>query len=108
MVEAREGDTVLNLSMNRAVFRAIGIAALSGNQRAQERWAVIVQAAEQEQKRAQAAIYNVIERDARERAAKRRERLGTADEHDPYGEEIIVDTRTGSVVIRDIGVEDET
>jgi hypothetical protein len=102
-VEVRDGDTVLNLSMNQAVFRALGIAALSGNQRAQERWAAMVQTAEYEQKRAQLAIFNVIERDEQERAAKRRERLGTEDGHDPYAEEIIVDTRSGSVVIRDVG-----
>jgi len=104
-VEIREGDTVHTLSMNQAVFRALGMAALSGNQRAQERWAAMVQAAEHEQKRAQAAIFNVIEREAQERAAKRRERLGTEDEYDPYAEDIIVDQRSGSVVIRDVGVE---
>ena len=103
MVEVREGDSVLTLSMNQAVFRALGIAALSGNQRAQERWAAMVQTAEYEQKRAQVAIYNVIEREGQEWAAKRRERLGTEDEHDPYAEEIIVDPRSGSVVIRDVG-----
>ena len=107
MVEVHDGDTVLNLSMNQAVFRALGIAALSGNQRAQERWAAMVQAAEYEQKRAQVALYNVIERDEKERAAKRRERLGTEDEHDPYAEDILVDQRSGSVVIRDVGEEEE-
>ena len=107
-VEVREGDTVLSLSMNQAVFRALGMAALSGNQRALERWAAMVQTAEHEQKRAQLAIFNVIEREERERAAKRRERLGTEGDHDPYAEDIIVDTRSGSVVIRDVGVEDET
>ena len=106
-VEVREGDTVLNLSMNQAVFRALGMAALSGNQRAQERRAAMVQAAEYEQKRAQLAIFNVIERDEQERAAKRRERLGTEDAHDPYAEDIIVDQRSGSVVIRDVGDGDE-
>jgi len=35
-VEVSEGDTVLTLSMNQAVFRALGMAALSGNQRAQD------------------------------------------------------------------------
>ena len=102
-VEMRDGDTVLNLTMNQAVFRALGMAALNGNQRAQERWAAMVQAAEYEQKRAQLAIFNVIERDEQERAAKRRERLGTEDGHDPYAEDIIVDQRSGSVVIRDVG-----
>ncbi|MEP7007778.1 MAG: DUF5681 domain-containing protein [Sphingomonas bacterium] len=33
-VEVHEGDTVHYLSMNQAVFRALGMAALSGNQRA--------------------------------------------------------------------------
>ena len=103
MVEVREGDTVLSLPMNQAVFRAIGMAALGGNQRAQERWAAMVQAAEYEQKRAQLAIFNVIEREEKERAAKRRERLGTEDEYDPYAEDIIIDQRSGSVVIRDVG-----
>jgi hypothetical protein len=102
-VEVREGDTIHNLSMNQAVFRALGMAALSGNQRAQERWAAMVQTAEYEQKRAQLAIFNVIERDKQERAAKRRARLGTEDEHDPYAEEILIDQRSGSVVIRDVG-----
>ena len=107
-VEMREGDTVHSLSMNQAVFRALGTAALKGNQRAQERWAAMVQAAEYEQKRAQLAIFNVIERDEQERAAKRRERLGTEDRHDPYAEDIIIDQRSGSVVIRDVGERDET
>jgi len=103
-VEVQDGDTVRNLPMNQAVFRAIGLAALGGNQRAQERWAAMVQAAEYEQKRAQLAIYNVIERDARERAAKRREWDEEDDGvHDPYAEDIIVDMRSGSVVIRDVG-----
>jgi len=108
-VEVREGDATLNLTMNQAVFRALGVAALSGNQRARERWAAMVQAAEHEQKRAQLAIFNVIEREEKERAAKRREWDETEDDvYDPYAEDIIVDTRSGSVVIRDIGVEDET
>ena len=106
-VEVHEGDTVHCLSMNQAVFRALGMAALTGNQRAQERWAAMVQAAEHEQKRAQLAIFNVIERDEQERAAKRRERLGTEDAHDPYAEDIIIDQRSGSVVIRDVGDGDE-
>ncbi|MFA6114436.1 MAG: DUF5681 domain-containing protein [Sphingomonas sp.] len=101
-VEIREGDSVTSLPMNRAVFRAMGIAALSGNPSAQRRWAAMVQEAEAIQKRAQLAIYNVIEREAKERAAKRREWDETAGEHDPYAEDILVDPRSGSVVIRDI------
>ncbi|MEO9132116.1 MAG: DUF5681 domain-containing protein [Sphingomonas sp.] len=112
-VEVCDGDTVLNLPMNQAVFRAIGMAALAGNQRAQERWAAMVQTAEAEQKRAQLAIFNVIEREDRERADKRRawgeeEDEDEDGEHDPYAEDIIVDTRSGSVVIRDVGDGEET
>jgi hypothetical protein len=82
------------------------VAALSGNQRAQERWAAMVQAAEHEQKRAQLAIFNVIEREEKERAAKRREWDETEDdEYDPYAEDILIDQRSGSVVIRDVGDE---
>ena len=107
-VEVREGDTVHTLSMNQAVFRTLGLAALGGNQRAQERWAAMVQAAEHEQKRAQLAIFNVIERDEQERAAKRREWDEAAyDAYDPYAEDIIVDRWSGSVVIRNVGEEEE-
>ena len=67
----------------------------------------MVQAAEYAQKRAQLAIFNVIEREDKERAAKRREWDETEDdEHDPYAEDIIIDQRSGSVVIRDVGEED--
>ena len=107
-VEVPEGDSILTLSMNQAVFRALGKAALSGNQRALERWAAMVQAAEHEQKEAQLAIFNVIERDEQERAAKRREWDEAAyDAYDPYAEDIIVDRWSGSVVIRDAGERDE-
>jgi len=64
----------------------------------------MVQAAAHKQQRAQLTIFNVIEREGKERAAKRR--LGMDDEHDPYAEDIIIDQRSGSVVIRDVGEED--
>ena len=105
-VEIHDGDTVTALPMNRAVFRAMGIAALNGNPTAQRRWAAMVQETEAVQKRAQLAIYNVIEREARERAAKRREWEETGEEHDPYAEDILIDSRSGSVLIRDMGNED--
>lgn len=102
LVEVRDGDGVIRMSMNQAVLRAIGAAALKGNPSAQRRWAALVQDAEAQQKRAQLAIYNVAERADKEWAAKRRERDGTGD-YDPYGEDILIDSRSGSVVIRDLG-----
>ena len=106
LVEVRDGDTVIQMPMNQAVLRAMGDAALKGNPTAQRRWAAMVQETEAVQKRAQLAIYNVIEREARERAAKRREWEETGEEHDPYAEDILIDSRSGSVLIRDMGNED--
>ena len=106
MVEVRDGDAVMRMPMTQAVLRAIGAAALNGNVSAQRRWAALVQEAEAQQKRAQLAIYNVVERTDKEWAAKRRERDGAGD-YDPYGEEILIDSRSGSVVIRDVGDGDE-
>lgn len=106
MVEVRDGDSVTRMPMNRAVLRAIGAAALNGNASAQRRWAALVQEAEAQQKRAQLAIFNVAERADKEWAAKRRERDGDKG-YDPYAEEIVIDPRSGSVVIRDVGDGDE-
>jgi hypothetical protein len=102
MVDVRDGDAVTRMPMNQAVLRALGAAALNGNQSALRRWAALVQEAEAQQKRAQLALYNLIERTDKEWAAKRRERDGAGD-YDPYGEDILVDSRSGSVVIRDVG-----
>jgi len=47
---------------------------------------------------------NLIEREDKERTAKRREWDEEAfDQHDPYAEDILVDTGSASVVIRDLG-----
>ncbi len=59
------------MTMNQAVLRAIGAAALNGNSSAQRRWAALVQEAEAQQKRAQLAIFNVAERVDKEWEVKR-------------------------------------
>lgn len=105
MVTVRQGDSEIEMPMNRAVFRAIGLSALKGVQGAQRRWAEMVQAAEAEQKRAQVAIYNVAEREEREWEAYEREESEADEGYDPYAEEIIVDGRSGTVVIREGGDE---
>jgi hypothetical protein len=75
------------------------MAALKGSQAAQTRWAEMVLAAETAAKRRQLALFNVHERDQKERAARRRESYGD-EGYDPYAEEIIVDPRSGQVVVR--------
>lgn len=107
-VTVRDGDSEIEMPMNRAVFRAIGLSALKGVQGAQRRWAEMVQAAEAAQKRAQVAIYNVVERDDKRWEATQRERLWRSGEevdesYDPYAEDIIDDMCSREVVIRGDG-----
>jgi hypothetical protein len=52
LVTVYEGGNEIEMPMNQAVFRAIGLAALKGSLSAQRRWAEMVQAAEVAQKRA--------------------------------------------------------
>jgi len=104
MITVRQGGSEIEMPMNRAVFRAIGLSALQGVQSAQRRWAEMVQVAEAQQKRAQMAIYNELERDEKRWEARERKRLaalGEADEsYDPYAEDIIDDQCLNGVVIR--------
>ncbi len=94
------------MTMNQAVLRAIGAAALNGNLERATPLGRVVQEAEAQQKRAQLAIFNVAERADKEWEVKRWERDGEGD-YDPYAEEILIDSRSGSVVIRDVGDGDE-
>ncbi|MEP7006198.1 MAG: DUF5681 domain-containing protein [Sphingomonas bacterium] len=99
-----EGDEEVTLSTHRAVFRAMAAAAVSGNQTAQHRWTQLVQAAEAQQKRSQIALYNALEREERESdwdAAQRDENWEAVGPS--YGDDIIVDSRSGIVVVRDVG-----
>jgi hypothetical protein len=102
MVTVRQGDSEIEMPMNQAVFRAVGMAALKGSEPAQRRWADMVLAAETAAKRAQIALYNANERAQRERQAKHRDYHGD-EGYDPYAEEIIVDSRSGQVVVRGDG-----
>ena len=107
MVTVCQGGSEIEMPMNRAVFRAIGMAALSGSQAAQRRWAEMVREAEAEQKLVQVALYNRAERDDREWEARERKRQweqGEEDEsYDPYAEDIIIDEYSRKVLIRGDG-----
>ncbi|GAA0321347.1 hypothetical protein GCM10009087_34500 [Sphingomonas oligophenolica] len=100
-VTVREGDEEITLSAHRAVFRSMAAAAMSGNQTAQHRWTKLVQAAEAQQKREQIALYNVLERDGLEHDWD--ERNGGMTVCASYDDDIIVDSRSGTVVVRDVG-----
>jgi hypothetical protein len=99
-VTVREGDEEVSVSVHRAVFRAMAEAAMKGNQTAQHRWTQLVQAAEARQKRDQIALYNVLEREGRDREWSDRE--GGMRVRVSYGDEVIVDSQSGTVVVRDM------
>ncbi len=86
-----EGAEAIELPANQAVLRALTEAALKGNQAALRRWTQIVQDAEHAQMRDQLAVYNLMERKPHGR-------------EDPasYDDDILVDSRSGRVVIRDV------
>lgn len=100
-VTVRDGDEEITLSAHRAVFRSMAAAAMSGNQTAQHRWTKLVQAAEAQQKREQIALYNVLERE--ERAHDWDDSNGGMTVCASYDDDIIVDSRSGTVVVRDVG-----
>ena len=107
-VTVREGEEEITLSTHRAVFRAMAAAAMSGNQTAQHRWTALVQAAEAEQKRAQIALYNVLEREGLENDWEDAEDAEDWAAAGPsYEDDIVVDSRTGIVVVRDVGAKGE-
>ncbi len=100
-VTVRDGDEEITLSAHRAVFRSMAAAAMSGNQTAQHRWTKLVQAAEAQQKREQIALYNALERDGREHDWD--DEKGEMTVCASYDDDIIVDSRSGTVVVRDVG-----
>jgi hypothetical protein len=91
LVTVTEGDSTIELPANQAVLRSLTKAALDGNQAALRRWTAIVEEAEDAQMRDQLAIYNLMER-----APYGREREAS------YSDEILVDSRSGRAIIRDI------
>ena len=96
LVTVGEGDDAIEIEANRAVFRALMQAALNGSQIAQRRWTEIVQRAEDQQREDQLAIYNVMERPP----------FGY-EEEGSYEDDILVDRRFNSVVIRAVGVVED-
>ncbi len=99
-VTVEEDGKTFELSTHEAVLRAMATAAREGNQIAQHRWTQLVKTAEAEQKRAQIALYNVLERDHLEREWSDRE--GKMVVRPSYADDIVADPRTGAVVVREV------
>jgi hypothetical protein len=98
MVRVEDADGEIEMPANQAIFRALTAAALQGNQLAQRRWTAIVRSAEQEQKDAQIALFNTLERGGvNERYCAERRGfvpLWTSDD------DILIDGVSGVAVVR--------
>ncbi len=102
VVTVRLGDEEQELAMNRAVFRALGEAAIAGNRVAQRQWVRIVREAEAEQRRDQIAVHNAVVWPVGD-SWDRTGRASTAD----YTDEIIVDRRSKVTVVKAVVGERE-
>jgi hypothetical protein len=99
-VMVEEDGAEIELSTHEAVLRAMATAARQGNQTAQYRWIQLVKAAEAEQKRAQIALYNVLERENLKREWSDSE--GRMVVSSSYRDDIVVDSHSGTVVVREV------
>ena len=103
-VTVREGDEEITLSTHRAVFRSMAAAAMSGNQTAQHRWTQLVQAAEAQQKSAQIALYNALEREDLEHDWEDAEDAEDWAAAGPsYADDFVVVSTPGLVVVGVVG-----
>ncbi|MDH7972179.1 DUF5681 domain-containing protein [Sphingomonas sp. AR_OL41] len=102
MVTMRIGEEEQELAMNRAVFRALGAAAIAGNRVAQRQWVRMVREAEAEQRRDQIAVHNAVVWPIAG-ATYPNGRGNGAD----YADEIIVDWRSKVAVVRAVEGERE-
>ncbi len=88
-VTMNDGDAVIELPAHRAIFRSLTEAAMKGNQAALRCWTDLVRQAENDQMRDQLALDNLMERAPYGREGKA-----------SYDDDILVDLRSGRVVIR--------
>lgn len=102
LVTVRRGEEEQEVAMNRAIFRALGEAAIAGSRVAQRQWVRIVREAEAEQRRDQIAVHNAVVwpiGDALDHTA----RTKTVN----YADEIIVDRRSKVTVVKAVPGERE-
>ena len=102
-IKVRDGEKIVEIPTNRAVFRAMGVAALKGNRTAQRDWTAIVQKIELEQKEQEFEWFKFLveyKRDAEEEIA-RCNRLGIEPpEMIPHPDDIFIEPRKGLAEVR--------
>jgi hypothetical protein len=96
-ITVRDGDEEIQMTANRAVFRAMMERALKGSRIAQRKWIEMVEQAEAEQKCDQQALYNTLELPTRPFVD--RPGWGKAPEM-KWSDELIYDPNIGRTVIR--------
>ncbi|MES2055394.1 MAG: DUF5681 domain-containing protein [Pseudomonadota bacterium] len=101
-VSACDGSIVgreeAEMPANRAVFRAMTMAAVQGNRLAQRQWTSIVQRAEEEQKQEQVALFRALEQDGVE--TRYSLRLGDYVPVGDFDDEILADLDKGISIVR--------
>lgn len=95
LVTIEEGGKRQTMPLNQAIMRAMGRSALDGNRLAQQRWTRLVREAEREQRRAQALIFNAMERND-----ARRNPLAS------YDDDVVFDPTNGGLLVRDARMPD--
>lgn len=101
-ITVRDGEDEIEMTANRAVFRAMMERALKGSRIAQRKWIEMVEDAEAQQKRDQQALYNVLELPTR----KFVDRPGWGQAPDmTWSDEIIYDPNIGRTVMRRVEEE---
>jgi hypothetical protein len=97
-VRVREGDQVVEMPTNRAVFRAMSMAAIKGNRVAQRDWTAIVQRVEGEQRQTQLEWFQAMveyKRDAEAEIARCAALGVEPPEMIPHPDDIHIDPNTG-------------
>ena len=96
-ITVRDGDAEVQMTANRAVFRAMMERALKGSRIAQRKWIEMVETAEAQQMRDQQILYHVLELPNR----KYVDRPGWGSVLDiKWTDEIVGDPRVGRMVVR--------
>jgi hypothetical protein len=104
-ISVRDGEAEIEMPANRAVFRAMTMAAVAGSRLAQRQWTQLVQLAEEAQKREQVALFATLERDGAETrySGIRREYVPIGD----FDDEILTGLQQGVSIVRALHGDDD-
>ena len=101
-ITVRDGEDEIEMTANRAVFRAMMERALKGSRIAQRKWIEMVEQAEAQQKRDQHVLYNMLDLPKRKRVY-REDRGFVLDLK--WSDEIVVDPHIGRTAVRRVEEE---